>query len=151
MLAGCVSHLSLFCAVDQILDRFRDRFLEEMNARDIVHHLRHYKLISDSTAKTVIESPDAIEGNHILYAYLKATSTRDSLKTVCDMIIAVRSNPRMRAFGEDMKRELEGKCCVCHTYMRAHMHVCMCGFVCTDDPNLTIPLSLYRLGVVRKE
>ena len=30
------------------------------------------------------------------------------LMTVCDVIIAVRGNPLMRKFGEDLKSKLEG-------------------------------------------
>ena len=141
MLAGCESHLSPFCAVDQVLDHFRDRFIREVDASAIVFGLENKGVIPNGVLTAVNKETSATRQNEILYAHLEATSTRDSLMAVCDMIIAVPGNPRMRAFGEDMKSKLEGKC-VCHTYMRAHLHVCMCGFVCTDDPNHTIPLSL---------
>ena len=142
MLACCESHLSPFCAVDQVLDHFRDQFIREVDASAIVFGLENKGIIPNGVLTAVTKETSATRQNEILYAHLEATSTKDSLMTVCDMIIAVRGNPRMRAFGEDMKSKLEGKCCVCHTYMRAHLHVCMCGFVCTDDPNHTIPLPL---------
>ena len=142
MLSGCESHLSPFCAVDQLLGHFRDRFIREVDASTIVFGLENKGVIPNGVLTAVNKETSVTRQNEILYAHLETTSTRDSLMTVCDVIITVPGNPRMRAFGEDMKSKLKGKCCVCHTYMHAHLHVCMCYFVCTDNPNLTIPLSL---------
>ena len=61
--------------------------------------------------------------------------------TVCEVIIAVQNNPRMKDLGEDMKRMLEGKCCVCScvcTYIRIHDLVCM------HTPNYIITIQFHN-------
>ena len=66
---------------------------------------------------------DPKEQNAFLHLYLKEKCTDEAFKAVCEIIIAVQGNPKMKALGEAMKRMLEtGKCvCVC---------VCMCVCVC---------------------
>ena len=123
MLAGCESHLSPFCAVDQVLDHFRDWFIREVDASAIVFGLENKGIIPNGVLTAVNKETSATRQNEILYAHLEATSTKDSLRTVCDMIIAVPGNPRMRAFGEDMKSKLEGKCCV--SYIHACTSACV--------------------------
>ena len=52
--------------------------------------------------------------NQILHACLMKKCTDDALKIVCDVIIGVAGNPRMKALGKDMMKRLEtGKWCVC--------------------------------------
>ena len=51
--------------------------------------------------------------NQILHACLMKKCTDDALKIVCDVIIGVAGNPRMKALGKDMMKRLEtGKWCV---------------------------------------
>ena len=52
--------------------------------------------------------------NQILHACLMKKCTDDALKIVCDVIIGVAGNPRMKALGKDMMKRLEtGKWRVC--------------------------------------
>ena len=53
--------------------------------------------------------------------------------TVCEVIIDEGGNPRMRALGADMKRMLEGKCCVC-SCIHVRTSVCICELVCVHNP-----------------
>ena len=126
MLAGCESYLSPFCAVDQVLENFHDRFIKEVDASTIVFQLQRQNVIPDNVLTAVNMETSATRQNYILYAHLERTSTKESLLTVCEVIIAVPGNPRMRALGEDMKRKLEGKYCV---FIRTCMHFCMCTCV----------------------
>ena len=103
-----VSQLS-FCAAKHILAMFRVRFNEQMESKSIVHDLESMGIIKNGVLNEVIREADTTLQNKILYASLEATSTWESLMTVCDVIIAVEGNPLMKRFGEDMKRMLEGE------------------------------------------
>ena len=74
---------------------------------------------------------------------------------VCEVIIAVQSNPRMKDLGEDMKKMLERKCSVCSCMC---VFICMHELVCMHTPNyiiLPLPSALLllcnrgRKGLVR--
>ena len=112
--------------MDQVLDHFRDRFLKEMDASEVVFDLKNKGIISDGVLTAVNKVTSATQQNQFLHAHLERTSTKESLMTVCEVIIAVPGNPRMRALGEDMKRKLDGKYCV---FIRTCMHFCMCTCV----------------------
>ena len=58
---------------------------------------------------------DPTQQNQFLHLILKEKCTEDAFETVCDIIIAVKGNPKMKALGESMKRRLEtgGYMCVC--------------------------------------
>ena len=121
----CVATLP-FCAAKKVLEFFHARFITEVASKDIIHDLKHKDIITDGVRTEVRREPDATRQNEILYEHLETTSTWESLMTVCDVIIAVRGNPRMKRFSEDMQRMLEGR-----WRARAHMHTaCMCS-VCS--------------------
>ena len=130
MLAGCESHLSPFCAVDQVLGHFRDRFIREVDARIIVFDLENKGIIPNGVLTAVNKETSVTRQNETLYAHLEATSTKESLMTVCDMIIAVPGNRKMRALGKDIKSKLEGKWCVSiHTCVHICI-ICVCVTLC---------------------
>ena len=129
MLTACESHLSPFCAVDQVLGFFRDRFLREMDASDVVFDLKNKGIIPDGVCTAVNKETSATIRNQILYVYLERTSTKESLMTVCEVIIAVPGNPRMRALGEEMKDMVKGKCCVSCVHTGGVQVRLLCEFV----------------------
>lgn len=45
---------------------------------------------------------------------------------VCDILIGVEGNPRMKALGENMKSMLECQCCVFYTLICISVCVCVC-------------------------
>ena len=67
--------------------------------------------------------------NEILHDSLKKRCTDDALRAVCDVIIGVTGNPRMRALGEAMKERLVagkwGICLCVHAYA-----VCLLPLLC---------------------
>ena len=82
-----------------------------------------------------------MQQNQILYNRLRGRCTKQALMAVCEVIIAVENNAQMKVLGEDMKRMLEGKCCVCScvcTYIRFHDLVCM------HSPNYIITIHLHN-------
>ena len=113
MLAGCESHLSPFCAVDQVLGHFRDRFIREVDASAIVFDLKNKSIIPDGVHTAVKKETSATQQNQFLYEHLEKTSTKESLMTVCDIIIAVPGYPKMKKLGQEMKDMVMGKWCVC--------------------------------------
>ena len=72
--------------------------------------LQHIKMNLDTTRQ-----------NQILHECLLRKCTEEALRRVCEIIIAVRGNPRMKALGRDMKSMLDSKCCVL-----VCTYVCMC-------------------------
>ena len=80
----------------------------------------------------ITSSPNRIRQNQILYNCLRLRCTKKDLMAVCEVIIAVISNPRMKDLGEDMKRMLERKYRVCS-------FACMTWCACT--PQTTSSLS----------
>ena len=54
----------------------------------------------------------AREQNELLLLWLKKSSTKESLLKVCNVMIAIQGNPRMKQFGVDLKGTLEGRRCV---------------------------------------
>ena len=98
-----------FITEEEVLDNFRTRFIDAMDAMSVVRTLEHEGIISDGVLQEVKTASGRMNQNASLHAHLKATCTKDSLRTTCDIIIAVTGNPRMKALGEDMLSMLEGE------------------------------------------
>ena len=111
----CLSQLFSFCAAQQVLDHFRDRFIKEVDATTIVHELKYRGIISDGVRKEVAGASGRTVQNQILHAHLVRTCTKEALINVSEVISAVEGNPIMRALGAEMKSMLKGECtaCVC--------------------------------------
>ena len=104
-----------------------------MDANDVVGELVHYGIIPESVQEDISHTSSPKRRNEILHAGLKKTCTKDTLMRACEIIIAVKGNPKMSALGSDMKRRLE-------TGM-----YCVCAFVCVNAqsmPELCSDLSL---------
>ena len=95
--------------MEQVLDELRQRFIEEMDASVIAHDLKHLGIISDGDLKTINQYNDVKQQNKFLFEHVKTKCDEKALMTICDEVISVKGNPRMKAFGEDMKRMLAGK------------------------------------------
>ena len=127
--------------MEQVLDHFRDQFIRDVDASAIVTELEQNTIILSSDRMKITSSPNRIQQNQILYNCLRRRCTKEDLMAVCEEIIAVKSNPQMKDFGEDMKRMLEGKCCVClcvYAYIRIHDLVCM------HTPNYIITIQFHN-------
>ena len=124
----CVLQVFSCHAAEQVLDYFRDRFIAAMDAKTVVMQLLFMGVIDEGTVNTIFREDSTKLQNEILHDYLKKNCTDDALRAVCDVIIGVSANPRMRALGEAMKERLvTGKWCACrcvHASMQVHIHVC---------------------------
>ena len=82
-----------------------------MDASSVVHELAYQHIIPDGIKARVLATMSARQQNEILHNYLLETSTSESFLTTCGIIIKFKGNPRMRALGKEMKKELgTGNC-----------------------------------------
>ena len=91
-----------FCAAEQVLAHFRDRFIQAVDANAIVYELRHEGIISDGDVRTITKITDIRQQNKFLHSHLQQTCDREALARVCDLLTAVQGYPRMKALGRDM-------------------------------------------------
>ena len=99
-------------AAEQVLGDFRTRFINSVDADAIVYELKNKGIIGDGDLTTITKTPGTKEKNEYLHERLKCTCEEEDLMEVCEVIINVKGNPRMKRFGEKMKSALEGKLCV---------------------------------------
>ena len=78
-----------------------------MEAKKVVLELFRKDVISDGDVKEITSSEDRTLQNQTLHKILKEKCTDEALETVCDVIVAVKGNPKMKALGEAMKRALK--------------------------------------------
>ena len=121
VVAGGVPRLFPFCAAQQVLDEFRDQFIQDMDSNAVVLDLLHYDIINRGDQRKITRTEDPTEQNEFLHLYLKEKCTEDAFHLVCDIISSVKGNPKMSALGTAMKRRLVTGNCVCE-------HVC--EYVC---------------------
>ena len=110
-----------FCAAQQVLDEFRDQFIQDMDSNAVVLDLLHHNVINRGDQKTITRTEDPIEQNKFLHLYLKEKCTEDAFHLVCDIISGVKGNPKMSALGAAMKWRLK---------TGNFIHVCVCVCVC---------------------
>ena len=101
-----------FHAAKEVLDQFREQFISEMDAAAVVFDLLHMGIISAGDKKDITKKSNRAHQNKILYETLKQKCTDEALMHACDIIIAVKGSPKMKAFGEAMKRALQTSKCV---------------------------------------
>ena len=112
-----------FHAAKEVLIQFQERFISDMDAAAVVFDLVNNGTISKGDKKDIRKESNPEDQNKILYETLMDKCTDKHLMDVCDIIIAVKGNPKMKAFGEDMKRALQTSKCVCG--VQGYVHVCM--------------------------
>ena len=92
--------------MEQVLDHFYDRFIQEIEAKVIMFDLKSEKVIGATEVTTISQSNNSRYNSQFLYDHLLSKCDKDSFMKVCDKIMAVEGNPRMRKLGEDMKSML---------------------------------------------
>ena len=95
-----------FRAAEQVLSDFRERFIEQIDAKRVVWKLLHKHIISREALDRIYQADEPKEGNEILHDFLQRACTEEDLMVVCDILVAVMSNPKMQTLGKDMKRRL---------------------------------------------
>lgn len=103
----CITTL-YFCAAQDILDYFRDSFIQCVDANTVIYDLEHANIISAGDLQEIKLNFNPIQQNQILHRCLKRSCDEKALKEVCEMMITVRGNRRMNALGRDVKCKLEG-------------------------------------------
>ena len=83
-----------------------------MEAKTVVLELVYKDVISDGDKKEITSNEDRTLQNQTLHKILKEKCTDEALQTACDVIIAVKGNPKMNALGVAMKRALEAGMCM---------------------------------------
>ena len=111
-----------------------------MDAKAVYMELANKGIIDGGDQEQISATYGPVQSNQKLHFCLKTKCTKDALKTVCDVMIGVKGNPKMTALGEDIKRTLDKSVCVCvhvcmHMYFvrtcsRVHGYTCVCVFVC---------------------
>ena len=120
-----------FCAAQQVLDMFRDQFIQVMDSNAVVLDLLHHDIITEGDKRRITMTTNRTEQNKFLHKYLRENCTEDAFCLVCDIISDVQGYPKMSALGTAMKRRLAtGNCvCVC-ACVRACVRVYACAFMC---------------------
>ena len=101
-----------FNAAEQVLDQFRERFIKEVDAEAIVGDLLHSNVIDEGDERDITSAKNPTRQNQKLHLCLHKKCTLDALMTVCDIMMAVRGNPKMLALGEAMRTMLATGICV---------------------------------------
>ena len=92
-----------------------------MDANAVVLELFHNNIIDRGDERRIAANTNPTQQNQYLHLILKEKCTEDAFETVCDIITAVKGNPKMKVLGESMKRRLE---------TGGYMCVGTCGCVC---------------------
>ena len=113
-----MSQSSPFCAAEQVLYKFQERFIDNVDADSIVKELKRKHIISDYVSDGINSFSNPMYQSQFLHAQLVKRCTAEALRDVCDILVSVEGNPKMRSLGKDMKKMLQGKCRWCvHVYM----------------------------------
>ena len=106
-------------AARQVLGDFRTRFINTVDADAIVYELKNKEIIDDGNLATITSTPGSTQKNQKLHYYLLRKCDEDALMKVCEVMVAVKGNPKMKRLGEEMKSALESKLCA--------LHACVCA------------------------
>ena len=141
----CVFQVFSCHAAEEVLDHFWKQFIADMDAKTVVMELLNIGVIDEGVKNQILSEDSTKLQNKILHDCLKKSCTDDALRAVCDVIIGVYGNPRMRALGEDIKKTLvAGKGSVCvHAFMHPCMYVCVLWLIKFEpyhDGNVLIPM-----------
>ena len=128
----CISCLFPFLAVKQVLEEYRDQFIEYVDPDVVVYELHHKGIISQGVQAKIAMTYCCREKNQILHQCLLKTCTREALIDACRIIIAEaeKGNPNMMDLGKTMKKMLEPrKNLEFRVPVSACMRVCACACV----------------------
>ena len=96
------------CAAAEVLDHFRDRFIKDAASSAIMYELKHRDVISSGDVEMMERKADVTQRNQYLHECLTRKCTKEALMEVCNVMTAVKGNPKMNALGKDMRRRVKG-------------------------------------------
>ena len=91
---------------EAFMDKFSERFLDDVDSHAIVSILEIEKVISREVAFT-IEHGTIDRGNKELFDHLKRHADHDNISILCDVMRRLAGYPRMNELGRAMKEELD--------------------------------------------
>ena len=94
-----------------------------MDAEAVVGDLLHSNVIDEGDKRNITSSKNPTLQNQELHLCLRKKCTLGALLTVCDIMMAVRGNPKMLALGEAMRRRLGTGTCVLG-WGAGNVHLC---------------------------
>ena len=98
---------------EQVLDAFRQRFIEEVDADAIVMNLKYHNILGDGQQKRITQTDDGRQKNQFLHDFLLRSCTKEAMLKVCGEMINTPGNPKMNQLGKELKSALEkGECYV---------------------------------------
>lgn len=100
-----------YCSAKEILDHFRDQFIDDIVANDVVMELLHEGIISEGVKDEITRNTERVQQNQILHLELKQRCNEGAFKAACEIISKVEGNPRMSDLGTKMKKRLETGTC----------------------------------------
>ena len=86
------------------MERFTDRFGEEVHSHDIVRKLEAKNVISSGLLDQILRT-DTKNGNLILYMHIRDYANLEALHKLCDVMIAATPQ-QTEELGRDMKAAL---------------------------------------------
>ena len=152
----------LFHAAVAVLDHFWNEFNDGMDAKAVVYELVQQQIIPESVQVNISNESSPKQQNQILHAGLKKSCTEEALMRACDIIIAVKGNPKMRRLGTNMKTCLQtgiinGYSYYKYAYMYMFVRVCMhmpvyamhvCVTLCSRHQSLYNTLFVQELATL---
>ena len=91
---------------EAFMDKFSERFLDDVDSHAIVLRLEINKVISEDVAHTV-DHCSVRKGNEKLLLHLRKHADPDSIIKLCDVMRGIAGYPRMSELGRAMKEELD--------------------------------------------
>ena len=97
---------------EAFMDKFSERFLNDVDSRVIVLRLEINEVIPEDVAHD-IDHCSVRKGNEKLLLHLQKHANPNSISKLCDVMRSITGYPRMNRLGRAMKKELDlltGKC-----------------------------------------
>lgn len=91
----------------QILQRYRERFINEMLAKDIAMTLQQIGVISEEVAADIKNAESVKDANDTLYNHMQSQASENDFKLLYQVCSNKRGCSKMNAFGTDMARKLD--------------------------------------------
>ena len=106
---------------------FRKQFIDDVEANAVVHDLQYHGIIPQGCQVQVSRASGRKQQNQILHTQLMVSCTNQALIDSCNIFIAEKGYPRMKALGEVIKKSLQAGAGVCASvYTCALLCACVC-------------------------
>ena len=117
------SYLTTFTfplAVQLLLEKYRELFISDMDAKEIALTLKQIGVIPEGIATDIANARSKKAANEVLYGHLFSQASEDGLKRLFEVCSEEKGYSKMNAFGKDMLEELEqgGKLALALTLLR---------------------------------